>query len=467
VTDAEVEQTYRRDNEQVAVRYMLLTAAQFEAQVEMTEENLQSYYEAHKERYREPEQRQIRYVALPLQRFMQPYDPTAEEVNAYYTRHLESFQRQEQVWVRHILFKVASSATTEQEEQVRARAEAVLASLRNGEDFATMAKQHSEDTATAEKGGDLGYFPRGQMVQPFEEVAFSLPLGELSDVVRTPFGWHILRVEDKREADTRPLAEVEPEIKEKLREDKARDAAMAFVDDFLSALEANPRQFAELAHQHELQLVTTPFIPATGQVEGLTGLSDLVKRVFALPELGVDTLQGQDGTQYVFQTAAIRPSTIQEFNAVKDRVTQDLRAQKSMELARQQAEEWVTKGRDGTPLAELAAERSLEMVETGLFKRRDPIPQLGQQADFSRVAFSLKAGEVGTAHDGARHFVLQVTDHQLADMQAYAIDKPNYRKKLIDQKRQQTEFGFQQYLHAEYQKLRQQGEIVVNPQYVF
>ncbi len=138
-----------------------------------------------------------------------------------------------------------------------------------------------------------------------------------------------------------------------------------------------------------------------------------------------------------------------------------------MELARQQAEEWVTKGRAGTPLADFAAERSLEVMETGLFRRRDPIPQLGQQADFSRVAFSLKVGEVGAAHDGVRHFVLQVTDRQQADMQAYATDKPNYRKKLIDQKRQQIGFGFQQYLHAEYQKLRPQGEIVVNPQYVF
>jgi len=216
-----------------------------------------------------------------------------------------------------------------------------------------------------------------------------------------------------------------------------------------------------------LNLITTPFIPATGQVEGLASLPDLVKRVFTLPELGVDSLQGQDGAQYVFQTAEIRPSTIQEFSAVQDRVTQDLRGQKSMELARQQAEEWGTKVRAGTPLADLAAERALEVLETGLFRRRTPIPQLGQQADFSRVAFSLKVGEVGAAHDGARHFVLQVTDRQQADMQAYATDKPNYRKKLIDQKQQQTGFGFQQYLHAEYQKLRQQGEIVVNPQYVF
>lgn len=467
VTDAEVEQTYRRDYEQVAVRYVLLTAAQFEAQVAMTDEELQSHYEAHKEAYRAPEQRQIRYVGLPLQRFMQPYAPSADEVNDYYARHLETFQRQEQVRARHILFKVASSAPAEQEAQARARAEAVLASLRNGADFATLAQQHSEHTATAEQGGDLGYFPRGQMDKPFEDAAFSLPVGQLSDVIRTPFGWHILRVEDKRGADTRPLTEVELEIKEKLREDKARDAATVFVDDLLSALEANPRQFAELAQQHELPLVTTPFIPATGQVEGLEAVPDLVKRVFALPELGVDTLQGQDGTHYIFQTAEIRPSTIQEFSVVQDRVTQDLRLQKSLELARHQAEDWVTKVRAGTPLAELAAGLSIQVVETGLFKRRDPIPQLGQQANFSRVAFGLKVGTVGAAYDGARYFVLQVTDRQQADMQAYVTDKPDYRKKLLDQKRQQAGFGFQQYLHAEYQKLRQQGEIVINPQYVF
>jgi len=467
VTDSEVEQAYRRDNERAAVRYVLLTPAQFEAQVTMTDEELQAYYESHKEAYREPEQRQIRYVALPLQRFTQHYNPTAEEISDYYARHSEAFQRPEQVRARHILVKVAPSASAEQEEEARKRAEALLTTIRNGEDFATVAQQHSEDTATAAKGGDLGYFPRGQMVQQFEAVAFALPVGQLSELVRSPFGWHILRVEDKREATMKPLAEVEQEIGDKIREDKARDAAAAFVDDLLSTLEAHPQQFMDLAQQHGLEVVTTPLIAATGQVEGLTDVPDLVKRAFALPELGVDTLQGKDGTSYVFQAAAIHPATIQEFSAVQERVAQELRGQKSNVLAQQQAEAWVTKARSGTPLADLAAELSLQVVETGLWKRRDPIPELGRQADFSRVAFGLPVGDVGTAHDGTRHFVIQVMERQPAELQAYEADKPEYRQRLIEQKRQQMTAAFQQFVQAQYQKLRQQGEIVVNSQYVF
>jgi len=118
-------------------------------------------------------------------------------------------------------------------------------------------------------------------------------------------------------------------------------------------------------------------------------------------------------------------------------------------------------------MAALAAAQAVQVVETGLFKRRDPVPQLGQQAAFSRVAFGLQVGAVGTAHDGARHFVLQVTERQPADMQAYVADKAEYRQKLMDRKRQQSAAGFQQFLHAEYQKLRQQGDIVVNREYVF
>ena len=212
VTAAELEQAYRSENEQVAVRYVTLVPSLFTAQVQISDEELVSYYDAHKEAYREPEQRQIRYIAVSPQRFQSTAEIPDQDIARYYADHQEMFQREEQVRARHILFKVAEGATPEQEAEVRARAEQVQHDLHAGGDFAAFAQQYSDDTATAEKGGDLGFFPRGQMVQPFEEVAFSLEVGEMSDLVRTEFGYHLLHVEDKIAGEVKPLVEVQQEI---------------------------------------------------------------------------------------------------------------------------------------------------------------------------------------------------------------------------------------------------------------
>jgi peptidyl-prolyl cis-trans isomerase D len=467
VTDAEVEQAYRQEHEQIAVRYVTLVPSLFAQQVQVTDEAIQAYYEEHKETYREPERRKLRYMVITPARFRPTGDLDQQEIEDYYATHQEAFRRQEQVRVRHILFKVPQDATQEQEAEIRARAEKVLAELRDGADFAALAKAHSDDAATAEKGGDLGFFPRGQMVKPFEEAAFALPVGQISDLVRTPFGFHILRVEDKIEADVKPLMEVRQEVISKLREEKAREAAMAFVDDLMVTLEEDPSQFATLAAQHELSVTTTPFVAVTDRVADLTGVPDLVRRAFALVGQTVDTVEGKDGTHYIFQVAEVQPSTVPELATVKSRVEADLRRQRSTEIASQTADDWAAQVQTGASLSALAAPLQVRVVETELFGRNDPVPQLGRSVTFNRVAFRLQAGEAGAAHEGTRHFVIQVTTRQAADMSTYDTDKVAYRERLLRRKRRQALLAFQNSLQAQYQKLRQQGEIVVNPQYVF
>lgn len=467
VTEYEAESAYRLEHEQVAVRYVLLAPTSFTDQIKPTDEEIQKYYETHKETYREPEQRQIRYAAVSLQRFMVPREFTADEIAAYYEQHLNSFQQAERVRARHILFKVPANASAEQEAQQRTQAETVLAALREGADFATLAQQSSEDPATAEQGGDLGFFPRGQMVKPFEDEAFSLPIGEVSAPLRTTFGWHLLRVEDKQSERTKTLEEAQPEIRAQLQEAKGREALEAFLDDMVIALERDPGRFVELGTQRELDIVTTPFIPSTGRVEKLENVPDFVRRAFALAGQAVETVKGPDGTHYILQVAERRPASIQEFAVVQERVRQDLRTEKSAELAGQTADEWLTKMRAGTPLAELAASLQASVVESGLFKRQDTIPQLGRLPALNHAAFGLAVGTAGVVHEGTRHVVLEVVERQSADMQAYEKEAVEYRKKLLERKRQQMLQAFQQSLRAQYQKLRQQGDIAVNPSYVF
>jgi peptidyl-prolyl cis-trans isomerase D len=390
-----------------------------------------------------------------------------EDIEAYYEAHQETFRRQEQVRVRHILFKVAPDASQEQEAEVRAKAAKILTELRNGADFAALAKEYSEDSATAEKGGDLGFFPRGQMVKPFEEVAFSLPVGQMSDLVHTPFGYHILRVEDKIKAEIKPLAEVRQEVIAKLRDERAREATLDFVDDLMVTLEEAPDQFDALATQHDLTVAMTPWVAATGRVAELASVPDLIRRAFALVGQAVDTVEGTDGTPYIFQVAEVQPSTMQEFAAVKTRVEDDLRRHKSAELVRQTADDWAAQVQTGASLSELAAPLQVQVIETELFTRNDPVPQLGRSPAFSQIAFGLQSGEAGAAHEGTRHFVIQVTQRQAADMSKYETEKAPYREQLLRRKRQQTLMAFEDSLQEKYQALLQQGDIVINSQYVF
>lgn len=468
LTEAETEQEYRREQERLAMRYVNLVSALFTEALTVSDDDIQAHYDANKGQYRDPERRQISYVTVSPQRFATHQEVSQDDIAAYYASHAEEFQRQEQVQARHILLKLAENSPAEQETDVRTRAEELLAALQQGADFAALAQQHSEDTSTAPSGGDLGLFGRGQMVPPFEAAAFALEVGQLSPLVRTTYGFHIIRLEDKLPAQSKPLAEVQQEIAENLRNDKSRDEVETFIENLLSAVEDNRQSLTALATQYDLPLTTTEFLSQGDPVPGLEAVPDLTKRAFALREQAVETVQGPDGTHYIFTPTAIQPSSVQEFSVAREQVSNDVRTKKSTELASKTAEEWLAKVQAGTPLDELAATLpSLQVMDTGLFKRQEAIPQLGRMATLSRTAFGLKIGEAGSAKEGTQHFVFQVVDRQEADMQNYEKDKAAYQKRLIEQKRQQTQQAFQTFLRAQYKKFREAGDIVVNPQYVF
>jgi peptidyl-prolyl cis-trans isomerase D len=467
VTDAEVVDAYQRDNEQASARYVTLIPSLFTDQVALTDEELQGHYEAQQDRYQNPEQRQIKYVTVAPARFPYTGDIAPDLIADYYNNHKDEFTRAEQVQARHILLKVPSNVSDEREAEIRTKAESLLQQLRDGADFAKLAQEYSEDTATAEKGGDLGIFPQGQMVAPFDKAVFALEVGALSEPVRTTFGFHIIRLDDKIEASTRPLEEVQEEIANQLRQEREKEMALAFIDDIMVFLEEDPQQFEALAKQHDLDITTTPFIPRTERLPNLAQVPEMVTRAFALQQGAIDIQSAPDGTQYIFQVAEIREASTIPFEEAKERVTNDLQQQKSLDLANQTADDWAAKMQSGTSLDELAKTLGIQVAETGFFKRNDSIPQYGQSATFSRMAFDLKPGASAAVHDGARHAVIQVIERKPADMAAFEAQKHTTREQLLRQKRQQARAAFDNALRDEFQQLRESGEIVVNPQYVF
>jgi peptidyl-prolyl cis-trans isomerase D len=467
VTDGEAEQAYRHEHQQVNVRYVTLVPSLFETEATVSDEEVKTHYDTYKESYREPEKRQIRYLTVTPEPFQVAREFSDDEISAYYDSHPEAFVRREEARARHILFRLPENASAEREERVRGLAQGVLDDLRGGADFVAAAAEHSEDEGTAEAGGDLGFFPPGRMMPPLEDAAFSLPIGKLSDPVRTELGFHILRVEERMEAGIKPLEEARQAVIDALQEEKAREAALVFVDDLVVAMDEAPERFAELADQHGLEVATTPFVEAAGFIEELAQAPQLIGRAFALRGQAVDAVVGTNGNHYLFQVAETQPDKVPPLEDAVERVTRDARDSKGADLASETGAEWVTQLRDGASLAELAGALELQVTETDWFRRNEPVPDLGNVSEFRRAAFQLQPNEAEAIGEGGRTYVVQVIENRDADMNTFKTDLPDYRRQLLAQKQNQLVQGFQESLSAQYQQLMRDGDLVVNSQYVF
>ena len=467
VTDVEAEQEYRREHQQVSVRYVTLVPALFESEATVGDQDVTDFYDSNKESYREPERRRIRYAVVSPDPFEVAREFTDDEIRDYYESEPQSFVQDEQARARHILFRLPQNAAPEREERVRAAAAEVLEQLRGGADFAAAAAEHSEDEGTAEAGGDLGFFPRGTMLPQFEEEAFSLPLGELGDLVRTPLGFHVLRVEERLEAGVKPLEETRQDVIDAMIDWKAQDAAMMFVDDLVVAMDEAPERFAELAAQQGLDVKTTPFVEATAFIEELAQAPQIVGRAFSLRGQAVDAMAAPNGDHYLFQVAETQPDKVPPLEDILERVTQDARDAKGADLASEAGLAWVTRLQEGGALAELAGELELQVAETGWFKRNEPVPELGNLGEFRRAAFRLQPEAADAIAQGDRTYVIRVIGFRGADMSAFKDDLAAYREQVLSRKQSRLVQAFQESLAARYQQLLRDGSLVVNPQYVF
>ena len=467
VTDAEADQEYRRENQQINVQYVTLVPSLFEAEASVSDDDVKTFYESNMESYREPERRQIRYAVVTPEAFQVAREFTDDEIRDYYESQPESFIQEEQAHARHILLRLPENASPEREQRVRSVAEEALEKLRSGADFAAVAGEYSEDDGTAESGGDLGFFPRGQMMPQFEEAAFSLPVGELSDLVRTALGIHILRVEERQEAGIKPLEVARQEVVDAMMEWKAQEAATIFVDDLVVAMDEAPERFAELAEQQGLEVTTSPFVEANAFIEELAQAPQLIGRAFALRGQAVDAMAAPTGDHYIFQIAETQPDKVPPLEDILERVTQDARDNKGADLASEEGLEWVTRLREGGVLADLAGELELQVAETGWFKRNEPIPDLGNLGEFRRAAFRLQPEDAETVNQGPLTYVIQVIGFRDADVSSFKADLADYRQQLLGRKQNQLVQAFQEFLAAQYQQLLRDGSLVVNPQYVF
>jgi len=459
MTESEVKSAFLRENEQVNVEYSRVDPAHFTTQVAISGDDIAHYYQGHLERFRKPERVRVAYVVIDPASFADRVEMTEEKLGQYYNAHKEEFYQEEQVRVRHILLKLPPEAKADEDARVRAEADGIRQRIEAGEDFAALAQQVSQDPASAAPGGDLGFFKRGAMVKAFEDAAFALQPGEMSAPVRTDFGYHLLKGEERQEAGYQPLEAVRVELVQRLSREEARRLAEERAQAVYALIVAAGGPLTAATQQFDVEVQETPLIARGQAVEGIEPTSLFTQTAFALQE-GQVSQPTAFGSRYVIMKLLERQeSYIPSFDEVKDVVGEALVQERSKDLARQKAEAFIDDLKAGKSLEELAHTVNSQAEQTGLFSRGGTVDKLGRPQELIRTAFRMTVGEARVVNLSDQPAVIVLKERSAFDAEAYEREKEQVRQRLLRQKQEQI---FAQWANDMRRQVEDRHQISIN-----
>ena len=417
-SDDEVRQEFLNRNQEFKIRYIAVDPEE-EIPEEVDEEELLAYFEERQDDYRSYEQRKIKYVQVPLG--ADQVELTEEQIG----ERMASIAEKDEVQASHILI---SSITPDAEE----KAQGILQQLRDGADFAELAKEHSDDPGSAVEGGELGFFKRGMMVPEFEEVAFSLEPGETSDLVATSYGFHIIKVTDVKTIDSRQMAESQ------LREEEAQSLAQALAARILFEAR-NSLDLDSAAQRYQMEAQESDFFGLGDVLPGLEVRSDFNQQIFTL-EQGRFPEPYQAGDNYlVAQLVDIQPSEVSEFETVRDEVQEDFKTTRADEAAREKAFAFSQEASEMSDFEGVARSQDLQVVTSEFFKRDTSInDDLGYATEILSRVFLMQEDQVSPAVTAAGQYVVfQIAETSAVDEEQFEREKEALVQELSLSKREQ------------------------------
>jgi peptidyl-prolyl cis-trans isomerase D len=444
VTGRELWETYTYQNEKVNLGFLTLTADALKESVSVSDSGIEKYFEENKERLRLPERMKIAYLTFRPEDFEEKAEVPYSEVEEYYELDLERYAIPSNVRARHILVACDPEAGQEEVEDARQSAQEIFKRLEEGgEDFAALAETHSDDFATAEKGGDLGFFKKGDMVPAFEKAAFSLKEGEISPPVRTPNGFHIIKVEEIREPTVRPLDEVKDSIISELKKEKAVEVTEQEVNRAYNAV-YKAKSLDPYADTSPIEAHETNYFSPGEKIPELLGVSDAItSAAFSLSEGAISRIVKMPPSSYViFQVMKKEDSRLPELEEVKDRIRDELTKKKAFEVAEKKGAEILSRLREGQPGPEVALKEGLTWKETGLFTRGGGfVPKIGKSQELEEAAFALSDDEpypdLPFAIDDAL-YIIALKEKVEASPETFSSEKEALRGSIRQRKAEET-----------------------------
>ena len=467
VSPAEIKDQFVKNNTRVKFEYAVLSQDDIRKGLHPTDSELKVFYERNKATYNNtiPEKRKIEYVLLDKSRLLAQVQVAPEDVRTYYNEHQDQYRVPEEVKVSHILIKTPSPGADGKVDdkavaEARNQADDVLKQLKAGAKFEDLAKKYSDDPGSGKQGGDLGWIGRGRTVPEFERAAFALPIGQLSDLVKSSYGFHIMRVSDKHQAHVKTIDEVKDQIEPLIRQNKVSK----LIDNAGNALltQARAQGIEKAAAAQGLTPITTDFVSRTDVVPGVGVTPQFMDAVFTEKEKAPPDLAQLSQGAVVFEVLGVRPPATPTFEEIRQKVEDQFRNERAGILLSQKTQELSDRAKSEHDLKRAAKELGAALKTSDLVLPDGQVPDIGSMTGQASVAFAMKPAEIsGPITTGTNGVVLQLLEKQEPTEQDFAAKKDQIREQLLRQK-QQDLFGL--FLANLRQQMEKSGKIKINQQ---
>lgn len=431
VSDAAVEKEYKNKNDKVKLEVAVFSAAKFRDGINPTDADLQAQFTAHTDQYQVPERRRVRFLSIDAQALRAKVAVTDAEIQQQYQANLPTYSTPEQVRVRHILLKTEGK----DDAKVKAAAEALLAKAKAGADFAKLATENTEDEGSKDKGGEYDFFGKGTMVKEFEDAAWALKKDEISGLVKTQFGYHIIKLLDKRDAQTKTLADVKPQIEDQLRWTKAQAEAQKLSDEVAPSIKS-ASDLDRIAQARGLVVGDSGLFTREEPLAGLGFVPSVSAEAFAMKQDAVSGALRTDRGFAFITLAEVQAPHAPKLDEVKAKVREDVIKAKAVELAKAKAQAVSQQGKANFAAAAKAA--GVDVKKTELVTRGTALPDVGVSGTVDDAVFALAQGDVSApiATDTAV-VVAHVLEKQAGTPEGLAAERDNIRGQLLQQSRQE------------------------------
>jgi peptidyl-prolyl cis-trans isomerase D len=460
VTSAEVEQAYRLQEQTRDFAYWIISAQPFEATVAITEQQIDEYYQQHAEEFVVPERVRVAYLRLSGEALADAVEVEEAELQAQYQAKKDALKTQEQRRASHILIQVAQDADQEALDAARNEAQELLDQIRAGADFAELAEKHSDDTGSAPQGGDLGFFAKGVMVPEFEASAFALQPGEVSDLVQTQFGFHIIKLIEVKASEVPEFDAVRAELLTELKQRGVDDLFYEKLEQLTDLSYEHPDSLDTAADALGLEIQHSDWLSASGGT-GIGEYPKLMAVVFGedVLEAGHNSEPVEVGANDVIVARVEEREAAQQLplDKVRDQISEALRQQLAAQQAQAKGEELLEKLAQGASAEQIEAQDYLSSGQAEAVKRSAS----GHNAEVMREVFKLARPQQGASVD--KGFALSDGGYAVVRLTGVTDGDP---ARLTDDQRTQLASGYENMrralaLSTLVEDLRKRAEIVI------